>query len=80
MLEELKGKKVLAGLKQASLAVTCGNAQKAYVAADADAFIKNSFLKLCEENNVEVVLAESKKQLGKACSVSVPTACAVLLK
>lgn len=80
MLEELKGKKVLVGLKQSTEAILSKKAEKAYLASDTDSFIKDSFLELCAENDVEVIFAESKKMLGKACSINVPAACAVLLK
>ena len=80
MLEEFKGKKVLVGLKQSSEAVLLKKAEKAYLASDTDGFIKETFLELCRENGVEVVFAESKKMLGKACSINVPASCAVLLK
>lgn len=74
-----KGEKVV-GLKQSAKKVAQGLAEIAFVASDADVRLTEPFVQLCEDNSVPVVMAESMKELAKACRVEVPTACAVLLK
>lgn len=79
-MERLRKMPHLVGRKQSEKAIRQGRAEAAYLAADADPWLRESFLSLCEEMQVSVVMAPSGKELAKACRVEVPTACAVLLQ
>ncbi len=79
-VERLNTADRVVGLKQSSKKVSQGLAKAAFVASDADPRITEPFIKLCAENGVPVNMADSMKELAKACRVDVPAACAVLLK
>ena len=79
-MERLKGKKFLAGLKQSKKAILSKRAVLAYIAEDADDYIKLPLIALCEKEKVEVLFVDTMKELAKACHVEVPTAVAVILK
>ncbi|MBQ8004092.1 MAG: ribosomal L7Ae/L30e/S12e/Gadd45 family protein [Oscillospiraceae bacterium] len=79
MLTEFASAKPIVGLKQSKKAVTCGLAQKAFIAGNADPDITEAFALVCEENKVPVVYADSMEELGRACGINVGAAVAVLL-
>lgn len=79
-LEDLKGSKKTIGTKQTMKAVQKGLALRVYVASDADPFIINPLLALCQELNVPVVPVESMAELGRACSIDVGTASVAVVK
>ena len=79
-MERLKTAQKVVGLKQSKKAVLQGRAGLCFVAEDADPWVANPFLALCQEHGVEVAKAPSMKELAKACKVEVPTACAVILE
>ena len=78
-MESLKAADKAVGLKQSKKAVRAGRAKRAYVAKDADPWVIEPFVALCEERQVPVVQVPTMKELAKGCHVEVPTACAVLL-
>ena len=80
MLCEFASAKPVVGIKQSRRAVVDGAAKTAYVAADADPDITQPFEKLCKENGVEVVCADTMEELGRACGINVGAAVAVVLK
>ena len=79
-MERLKSQNFLAGLKQSKKAILSGMAVLAYIAEDADDYIKLPLIALCEKEKVEVLFVDTMKELAKACHVEVPTAVAVLIK
>ena len=79
MLEDLSTDKKVTGIKQSQKAVEDGEALKAYVASDCDDNVKQPFLDLCKQKDVQVVMADSMEQLGQACGISVGAAVAVIL-
>ena len=80
MFESLKTANKVVGLKQSKKTVAKGLAKKVFIAEDAQPWIIGELLELCEKNLIEIEKIPTMKELGKACSVEVPTACAVLLK
>ena len=80
MQPDLQNVRFYVGLKQSKDAIKNGRAAKAFVANDADAFIREPFIALCEENGVPVEASESKAKLGKDFGINVNAACAVILK
>ncbi len=79
-MERLHSEKHLVGLKQSKKAILSRKAVLAYIAEDADDYIKLPLIDLCESENVEIVKVDTMKELSKACHVEVPTAVAVLVK
>lgn len=80
MFEFLKTANKVVGLKQSKKAVAKDLAKQVFVAEDAQPWAVEELLQLCEEKGLEIEKIPTMKELGKACSIEVPTACAVLLK
>ncbi|WP_026895851.1 ribosomal L7Ae/L30e/S12e/Gadd45 family protein [Clostridiisalibacter paucivorans] len=80
MLSDLKDKKKVIGTKQAKRAVINDKVEMMYIAKDADRFIIDSLVQLCNEKTVDVVFVEHMKELGKACGIDVSAASVALLK
>ncbi len=76
---DLKNRPIYIGIRQCSEAVSAGKAEKAYVARDADAHVREPFEALCSEMLVPVAYFDTKQQLGRACGIDVGAACAVVL-
>lgn len=80
MLSDLKDKKKVIGTKQAKRAVINDKVELMYIAKDADRFIIDSLVQLCNEKTVDVVFVDHMKELGKACGIDVSAASVALLK
>ena len=72
--------KTVVGLRQALRLLEEKNVQKAFVAKDADSHILNPLLELLNEQNIEIIYIETKKELGKMAKLDVPAAIAVETK
>ena len=71
---------VCVGLKQSKKAVSNGEAEKIYLAHDADRNIKETFEKLCKKAKIEADSTYSLAQLGELCSIDVGAAVVAVLK
>ena len=80
MLFELRNGKKTVGRKQSQRAVLEGNAQKIFLASDADARIRQEVEELCRTHGVPVVPVDTMESLGRACGIQVGAAVAALLK
>ena len=81
LLDELqKAERRSVGVKQVEKAVTKANAQKVFVASDADPRVTARLLAMCEDKQLELVMVETMHELGKACGIHVKAAAAVILK
>ncbi len=81
MLDELqKTQKTVIGTKQVLKAGKAGQLAKAFVAEDAEGFIKNKLLEELAQCNVAVEYAATMKELGEACGIQVGSAAAGILK
>jgi large subunit ribosomal protein L7A len=80
-MQELKtSNKRVVGLKQTVKAVKNGTALRVYLAKDADDFIKKSALDACIDKDIQIIYANSMKELGEACGIDVGTSAAAVLK
>lgn len=80
-MQELKAsKRRVVGLKQAVKAIKSGAAKKVYLAKDADDFIKQSVLDACIDKDIQIIYADSMKELGDACGIDIGTSTAAILK
>ncbi len=73
-------KKKIVGAKQTIKAIDKGLAKKVFIAADAENRVTGPIIELCREKGIDVVTAESMKDLGKACNIEVGCAVAALLE
>lgn len=81
MLEDLvcAANKVV-GIKQVTKEAQNGQLLRIYAAMDADLEIRQQIDKLAESFQIELVRVSTRKELGEACGIKVPAACAGLLK
>lgn len=79
MTGDLKGKRLLVGIKQSTEAVQQNKVEIAYVAKDAAEFIREPFENLCREKQIHIHYFDTKQQLGRACGIDVGATCVVVL-
>ncbi len=72
--------KTVVGLRQALRLLEEKNVKKAYIAKDADSHIINPLINTLNEQNIEIVYVNSKKELGKMAKLDVSAAIAVEVK
>lgn len=73
-------KKKTIGTKQTLKAVEKGQAQKVFVAADAEEHVLLPLLRLCRDKSIPVIRIDSMRELGKACGIEVGSASAAILE
>ena len=79
MLKELKNGTKVVGVKQTKRALANGTARRVYLALDADPELCRPVAELSAAGGVPVEEIPTMKQLGHACSISVPAAVAALI-
>lgn len=80
LMESLKHRAKAVGVKQTAEAVKSGSAQTVYIAGDADSALTRPIAELCRTHGTELIYVGSKKELGRACGIDVPSAAAAVLK
>lgn len=80
VMENLKHRNKVIGVKQVKNALKSGRADMVYVADDADTSVTQSIFEMCRENGIEPIIVETRKELGRACGIDVFTAAAATLK
>lgn len=68
------------GTKQTKLALEKGEAQKVFIADDADEKLVSPIVELCRELGIPLVSVDSMRELGKACGIQVGAAAAALIR
>lgn len=71
MLELLKKKEKVVGIKQTKKAAEQNKLEAVFIAHDADQRVVGQVKQFCEENKINVCITESMKQLGKAAGIDV---------
>ena len=79
MLSELHSSEKIVGLKQVINSIERGSARKVFLAKDVSPDIYDNVLNLCKVNEIPVVFADTRKQLGNACNIDVPAAVAAII-
>ena len=80
MLDELKkAQKIVIGTKQVLKAAKAGLAVKAFVAEDADGFIRSKLAEELQKAGVPCEAVATMKELGEACRIQVGSAAAAIL-
>ena len=73
---ENKEKQVIVGAKQLRKALKNGQAQRVFLAENADPAITEPLARMCEENSVPYTWVPSMADLGRACGIDVGAAAA----
>lgn len=68
------------GSKQTSKAIARGEAKLVFVAADADARLREEIARLAAEHGVPVITIESMIAIGRACAIDVGSATAAVIE
>ena len=80
MLADLaKGKKAV-GLRAVTKAMEKDQVLEAFVAGDADMFIRAKIETFCNEKRIRLTPVATMEELGKACGIDVGASAAALLK
>lgn len=79
MLDELKNKPKVVGIKQLRRALKDGRVRRAFVAENADPRLTDPLASECSRLGVELVTVPTMIELGRACGISVGAAAAGLL-
>jgi large subunit ribosomal protein L7A len=74
VLELLKKKEKVVGIKQTRKAAEQDRLEAVFIAYDADQRVVGQLKQLCEEKKIDVYTTESMKQLGKAAGIDVGAA------
>lgn len=80
MLELLKNRQKVVGIKQTRKAAEQERLEAVFFANDADQRMVGQLRKLCEEKGIQLHTVESMKQLGKAAGIDVSAAVVGILK
>ena len=80
MIDRIKGSKSVVGTKQTLKAVKNGRARTVYLAHDVDRHIFTEVEKVCEQNGVPIIYANTMEELGKSFGINRKTASTALLK
>jgi large subunit ribosomal protein L7A len=80
VLDDLKLRSKVVGMKQTMKAVEADRVQTVYIAKDADERLVSKIADRCRVKDIKVIEVESMKILGKACGIDVGTAVAAILK
>jgi len=80
VLDDLKRRSKVVGMKQTMKAVEADRVQTVYIAKDAEERLVSKIADRCREKGINIIEAESMKILGKACGIDVGTAVAAILK
>jgi large subunit ribosomal protein L7A len=79
VLEALKNSNKAIGIKQTLKAVENNIAKVVFIARDADEKVTAPLKDLCMSNSIEIVYADTMKQLGKACGIDVGASAVCIL-
>lgn len=79
MLEALRNSSKAIGIKQTLKAVENNTAKVVFIAKDADEKVTAPLKDLCTRNSIEIVYADTMKQLGKACGIEVGASAVCIL-
>ena len=78
-LAELSRQRVIVGAKRLCKALHAGQAQKVFLAKDADPAITEPIAALCQQHHVAYAWVKSKTCLGRACGIEVGAAAAAIV-
>ncbi len=80
MVDGLDKNNLKIGFKEVMNALLADSVSKVYIACDCDDKILLPIKEVCNQKGVPFCEAESRKALGKLCSIDVGASCAAVLK
>ena len=79
-MDKLDEARKVVGLRSLLKGLAGGTIETAYLADDADMFLRMQVTEACEKANVKLVIVKTMEELGVACGVEVKTAAAGIRK
>lgn len=79
-MDKLDNARKVVGLRSLIKGLKAGTIQTAYLADDADMFLRMQVTEACEKADVKLVIVKTMAELGEACGVEVKTAAAGIKK
>lgn len=80
MLEELTTREKVVGIKQVRRLIRAENARRVYLACDADPWLVEPVMEMCQMGEIPTVTGFTMSQLGRAAGIEVGTAAVALAK
>ena len=80
MLDEVRSKKAVIGMRRSMKLIESGMAEKAFIAGNVEPRMTGRILDACNRHGVPIELVSSKEELGKACRIDVDASIVVLPK
>ena len=79
-LADLRGRKVIVGIKQLKKALNTGQANQVFLAENADPALTEPIEAMCLANKVKCAWVPSMTDLGHACGIDVGAAAAAVVR
>ena len=80
MLDEVRSKEAVVGMRRSMKVIEAGMAEKAFVAGNVEPGMTRQIVDTCKRYGVPIELVSSKEELGKACKIDVDASVVVLPK
>lgn len=80
MLDEVRSKEAVVGMRRSMKLIESGMAEKAFVAGNVEPGMTRQIVDACKRYGVPIELVSSKEELGKACKIDVDASVVVLPK
>lgn len=80
MLDEVRTKEAVIGMRRSMKLIESGKAAKAFIAGNVEPNMTRRILDACKAHGVPVELVATKQELGKACKIDVDASIVVLPK
>lgn len=79
-LADLRGRKVIVGIKQLKKALNTGQANQVFLAENADPALTEPIEAMCLEHKIQCAWVPSMVDLGHACGIDVGAAAAAVVR
>ena len=80
MLDEVRSKEAVVGMRRSMKLIEAGMAEKAFIAGNVEPNMTRQILDACKKHGVPIELVSTKEELGKACKIDVDASIVVLPK
>lgn len=80
MLDEVRSKEAVVGMRRSMKLIEAGMAEKAFIAGNVEPNMTRQILEACKKHGVPIELVSTKEELGKACKIDVDASIVVLPK
>ena len=80
MLDEVRSKEAVIGMRRSMKLIESGMVAKAFIAGNVEPNMTKQILDACKKHGVPIELVATKQELGKACKIDVDASIVVLPK